>query len=503
MSVSGASLFSLLLSLLTATVSIAAVPVSPGGAPSSRLRGNTLGDILWTGTDLWAGTDFGLARRTGQGWRTYGSDVGLGRGSIAAVASDGSGIWVSTIYDTSVSGGGTLQAGDGLSFSLDGGNSWQHLDNAAIFSTLTGGPRTGINNGAFGLAAGGGTVWAAFFAGSLIRSRDNGRTWERVLPDGSQNIDYTNGERGLGQRTFSVLAAGDTVWVGTAAGVARSSDGGNTWKRFRSESEPDGRHRLGSISANWVVTLSRQQAGRQTLIWAGVKSTGMPGEVEDATFSSDGGETWHASSLGESAWNFAFQDLVVWAATDHGLFTCESPGAPWRRVEITDPVIRETLRGSFVGVETVGDTVWVGAENGMGCSTDRGETWAIIQGPLGTRAIDDGGVFPSGGDADPAETYAFPTPFSPARDELVRLRYSLSTDVRVTIAIYDFAGRSVKLLVEDEARSGAGETGRAGLCGENWDGRDERGDLVANGVYFYRITTSKGHRAFGKIVVLD
>lgn len=498
-----ASLLSLLLSLLTANYSSASVPVSPGGAPSSRLKGNTLGDILWNGTDLWAGTDFGVARRTGQGWRTYGFDEGLGRGSIAAIASEGASVWVSTIYDTTVSGGEQLQVGDGLSVSLDGGDSWRHLDNTAIFGDLAGGPRTGINNGAFGLAMGGGSVWAAFFAGSLIRSQDAGLTWERVLPDGSQDIDYTNSARGLGQRTFSVLARGDTVWVGTAAGIARTTDGGTTWRRFKAESESDGSNSSGSPPGNWIVTLSRQQAADGAFLWAGARSTGSAGESEDVAFSSDGGETWQASHLGESAWNFAFQDLRVWATTDHGLFVCDNPGAAWQEVKVTDPEIRETLRGSFVGVETVADTVWVGAENGMGCSTDGGKSWRILQGPMGTRSIDDGVVVPSGGDTDQAETYAFPTPFSPARDGLVRVRYSLSRDARVTIAIYDFAGRPVKLLIENEPRVGASEPGRTGLCGENWDGRNGRGDVVANGTYFYRITADRGQKAFGKIVVVD
>ena len=36
-----------------------------------------------------------------------------------------------------------------------------------------------------------------------------------------------------------------------------------------------------------------------------------------------------------------------------------------------------------------------------------------------------------------------------------------------------------------------------------WDGRDQDGQSVANGTYFYRIELSTGQRAFGKVVVLD
>ena len=38
---------------------------------------------------------------------------------------------------------------------------------------------------------------------------------------------------------------------------------------------------------------------------------------------------------------------------------------------------------------------------------------------------------------------------------------------------------------------------------EVWDGRDDDGDPVANGVYFYRIELAKGKQAFGKVVVLN
>ena len=37
----------------------------------------------------------------------------------------------------------------------------------------------------------------------------------------------------------------------------------------------------------------------------------------------------------------------------------------------------------------------------------------------------------------------------------------------------------------------------------NWDGRDEVGETVAYGVYFFRVETSAGDQAFGKVVVLN
>ena len=67
----------------------------------------------------------------------------------------------------------------------------------------------------------------------------------------------------------------------------------------------------------------------------------------------------------------------------------------------------------------------------------------------------------------------------------------------MTIEIFDFASRRVRQLLDSEARDGERNHG------ENWDGLDDDGQPVANGVYFYRIVTDNGGDAHGKIVVLD
>ncbi|MBI4531003.1 MAG: T9SS type A sorting domain-containing protein, partial [Candidatus Latescibacteria bacterium] len=197
------------------------------------------------------------------------------------------------------------------------------------------------------------------------------------------------------------------------------------------------------------------------------------------------------------AWNFGFYGPTVLATTDKGVFLSDDPGGSWRQVDVTDPDVRETLKGTFVGLEVGGDTIWVGAENGLGRSVDGGKTWRIMKGAVKTVSLDRGEVVGSGGESDDVETYAYPTPFSPDRDTWVRIRYSLSQTARVTVTVYDFAGRPVRRLIEDASREGGRDHG------ENWDGRNGQSETVANGVYFYRIVTDREDKAFGKIVVLD
>jgi hypothetical protein len=69
----------------------------------------------------------------------------------------------------------------------------------------------------------------------------------------------------------------------------------------------------------------------------------------------------------------------------------------------------------------------------------------------------------------------FPNPFNP----LTMIRFGLREPGRVSLRIYDTAGRLVRALVE--------EPRDAGHYAEEWNGRDNAGHEVASGVYFYRL----------------
>jgi flagellar hook assembly protein FlgD len=79
---------------------------------------------------------------------------------------------------------------------------------------------------------------------------------------------------------------------------------------------------------------------------------------------------------------------------------------------------------------------------------------------------------------------------------VVRIRFSLSAETDVTVDIFDVTNKRVKTLLANEFRS-------AGEQFIPWDGKNGRNRRVANGVYFYRISTRNGLNAYGKIVVLD
>jgi len=68
-----------------------------------------------------------------------------------------------------------------------------------------------------------------------------------------------------------------------------------------------------------------------------------------------------------------------------------------------------------------------------------------------------------------------PNPFNPS----TRIPFELTRGGRVTISIFDVAGRRVRSLLDRDFTAGTHQTG--------WDGRDDAGRLAASGVYFYRM----------------
>jgi hypothetical protein len=69
----------------------------------------------------------------------------------------------------------------------------------------------------------------------------------------------------------------------------------------------------------------------------------------------------------------------------------------------------------------------------------------------------------------------YPNPFNPETD----VSFSLSERTEVLLVVYNILGERVKTLLNGEVE--------AGIHSIHWDGRDEAGDPVATGVYFYRL----------------
>ena len=69
----------------------------------------------------------------------------------------------------------------------------------------------------------------------------------------------------------------------------------------------------------------------------------------------------------------------------------------------------------------------------------------------------------------------FPNPFNPT----TQINYTLPSQGHVKLMIYDIQGRLIRLLVDEEQTSGSFQI--------MWDGKDAKGQLVAAGVYIYKM----------------
>ena len=479
---------------------------TPQSATSSQLPGNSVSHIATGGNTIWIGTGKGLARSSdgGRSWQSFNGLPQFARPSIFAVALRGNTIWCSTGYSKDVDGA-DVQTGTGYTFSLDNGSTWTSLP-----QTLDG--RTdsivqyGINtvrflpivvpeqNVTFDISLTDSTVWIASWSSGLRKSASNGATWQRiVLPSGRLNsisprdtlVNYKIDPRlDNNLLVFSVLALDNgNIWAGSAGGINKSTDGGSSWVRFTSQNQ------LNHISGDWVIALAAQQRGGSTRIWA----TSWPGDGQNqfygVNYTDDGGLNWHNVLSGVKAYDFAVRDSAVYVATDQGLYRTDDGGTSWNTSgSIVDVVTGDRLgSNSFFAVGTIGDTVYGGSSDGLAKTIDNaahpfGQSWNVLR-----------AYRPVNG---PSRTYAYPNPFSP-KSEGIRIHYGTDgAPVSVTLEVFDFGMNRVRTVLKDAPRSGARE------FDELWNGRDDTGNIVPNGVYFYRVKACDCDPAWGKVMVL-
>lgn len=79
----------------------------------------------------------------------------------------------------------------------------------------------------------------------------------------------------------------------------------------------------------------------------------------------------------------------------------------------------------------------------------------------------------------PTKLYsAYPNPFNPDTN----IRFSLQSDTPVSLKIYNIKGQKVRTLVSDYLKQGEHRV--------VWDGRNDRGEHVASGIYLYKLKTT-------------
>jgi hypothetical protein len=453
------------------------------GTDSSGVFFATLSDTLWhavsnglsnlqidallarSKTDVWAGTDGGGAFHTidaGGSWSQ--ANGGLLQTDIFALG-------ISPTSTHVYSGAGF---GDQFWWSTDQGGSWTRTNGLRNIH----GSVQGIANDAASPA----TVYLAITNLGVLKSADNGDTF--VNPDSMAGTL----QRSLAALVSHPLRAG-VLYAGAENGVYKSSDGGSSWA---------------STSAGLPATAHIKSLGVSPLnpdtVFAGTDSMGL-------YVSRNGGSTW--SHVGGGITSVYIREVlcdpttsgIVYAATDSGVFRSPDNGATWSPRNAGLP--KASVRA--IAYDAIHPNVWFVGLWGAGVywSADAGASWRPLLFALGSinvraLAVDavhrtlyagtqtgtyqysnypvsyvsvDAGIAPRG------SLRSSPNPFH----ESVALQFAAHPLDRVTLEIFDLSGRRVRrLLSHARFASGSGSV--------SWEGRDDRGSRLPEGVYLARLS---------------
>jgi len=84
----------------------------------------------------------------------------------------------------------------------------------------------------------------------------------------------------------------------------------------------------------------------------------------------------------------------------------------------------------------------------------------------------------------------FPNPFSLS----TVIQMEVPRKANLNLEIYDFLGKKIAVLID-------GEMYDAGTYSVSWDGRNNNGEFVPNGVYFYKLSTSEFTKSLSMILL--
>jgi hypothetical protein len=475
---------------------------------------NSILDIIAMGDTVWLGTSRGVSVSFdgGNNWTNFYDTEPFGTDNVSTIGYDNytGTFWSATAETVEGVDGESVPAGTGLKFTTDYGITWnsvsQPLDDENEtteeygINTLQALPVTvREQNLTYDIAFTPGTVWITSWAGGLRKSTDSGQTWQRVVlpPDYLDSIhpnetlnfclspaagSYCD-EENLNHVAFSVISITDTIlYIGTANGINKSTDNGISWVKFNHQNQDE------PISGNFITALGYNDL-TQT-VWASTWKAEAQEEFYGVSSSDDGGLTWQTFLKDERAHNFGFKGSDVIVLTDNGAFRSTNQGDSWILPNsIVDDESNVSLKTTiFYSADTDNSTVWLGSADGLARLTDNTLLWN------GTWKV----FFASQPLITDNETYAYPNPFSPVQEQ-VKIKYSTGgADALVSIRIYDFGMNYIRTIIQNAPRNRTLEG-----APDYWDGRDDAGNIVPNGVYLYRVEIDSDSPLFGKIILMQ
>ena len=495
------------------------------------LKTNIIGDIEpQSDTLLWLGTGTGLAvlRDTSSIYTlTSNKDIQEGQeststpdGAVSALAVNGN-----SLFAAFAKSGENITVGNGLIFSS---NSTGNTINWTYFNQLVDTDADSLSpfakrffrglpitvkeaNVTYDASINGNNIYITSWAGGLRRYNTLTKIWQRVpLPQDNDQILNTCDESSYittssgsilkdfylnprdpidggnhNHKAFSVISYSDTVWVGTANGINRGLIGANgciNWTHYTPSTD--------GLSGGFVVDLAVQRYKGYNIIWAATVLAEQ-GEVNGVSYSIDGGDTWNSTLIGQRAYNITASDSIVLVATKSGLWKTiiDDPAdiaKSWAKYKPAKQALEigstetykidEVLSDEVVAVSydkrpfySSDVTIWISSWDGLARAMNaQGSNWQIYRTSY-----------------DPKKAYAYPNPFSPYEhnqlqgDGYVHININVKISFVVKMDVFNFAMEKVVHKEFDRRITSTGSF--------KWNGKDESGRIVDNGVYFIRL----------------
>ena len=367
----------------------------------------------------------------------------------------------------------------------EGGGEYQI---AAIYSGMAGGPSPTIINDI--IPADSFTVFATSsgLLGNFNVNRPTLTNFSFTPYDDSTGLTLAN------YRFYTAMYNDDRLYAGSAGGFGYRRSQGD-WKIVRANTSPV-KHDLAiartrgnsNLPGDWIIALETQERATDTLLWSACRAVSDTiAQYNAVGYSSDFGDSWTRVLTDQLVWNLAFDaNGGMYAAASSGLYYAPDDPDVWYRANIIDPTTLDTIwaETSVYSVEVVDSIVWVGTSFGLAFRpVDNFDDWKIIRIFKDTDSIDD--------------LYAAPVPFSPLDPNgRLTLHYRVEESADISVDIYDFSMNLVKSVTRNKYRPGGAD------YFESWDGYNEDGDVVATGMYFFKVTYSTGQERWGRLAII-